>query len=475
MTDVKVLRRAMIEALPGQTSYFGEPPDLKHLYVPPAHIKALRPECHLVIGTRGVGKSVWTTVLGNAELRKKVLGSSVPELDRAEVGIGFAENSRPDRYPDAAIFAQLLQLGNSAYEVWQSVAVRWLAGDQVPRESWLDTVAWVKANPESLARLIQSGSQRLANERRTGLIVFDALDRLGQDWQTMDTIVRDLLRAALWLKSYPWLSAKVFLREDQFERTVTDFPDASKLLATRADLTWAPHDLHGLLWQYLLNGSDEHGQRLRELYRETTRSEAAEFNGGWLLNDAVKRETPTQRGLFEALAGPWMGRDKRRGIPYVWAVGHLADGKGRTSPRSFLAAIRQAAEDSDERYPDYPLALHYESVKRGIQKASEIRVAEMAEDYPWVRAFMKTLEGLNVPCDYAAIVGKWAESYPAGPSSAIMDRLPPQHATRGWDGIRDDLIRLGMFDVRKDDRIDMPDLYRVGFKLGRRGGVKPKL
>lgn len=473
MADVKALRWAIIEALPGQTSYFGETPDLKHLYVPPAHIKALRPECHLVIGTRGVGKSVWTAALGSAELRK-ALGSSVPELDRAEVGIGFAETPRIDSYPDAATFAQLLQLGNSAYEVWQSVVARWLAGDPVPRDSWRDTVAWVKANPEILARLIQGASQRLAGDRRTGLIVFDALDRLSQDWQTMDQIVRDLLRAALWLKSYPRLSAKVFLREDQFERTVTDFPDASKLLATQADLTWLPHDLHGLLWQYLLNGPDEHGQRLREIYREITKSEAAEFDGRWLLSDAVKRETPTQRGLFEALAGPWMGRDKRRGIPYVWAVGHLADGKGRTSPRSFLAAIRQAAEDSQDRYPDHPLALHYESIKRGIQKASEIRVDEMAEDYPWVRTFMKPLEKLIVPCDYLAIVEKWEESYPVGPSSATMDRLPPQHATRGWDGIRDDLIRLGIFDVRKDGRIDMPDLYRVGFKLGRRGGVKPK-
>ncbi len=25
----------------------------------------------------------------------------------------------------------------------------------------------------------------------------------------------------------------------------------------------------------------------------------------------------------------------------------------------------------------------------------------------------------------------------------------------------------------KDERVNMPDLYRVGFGLGRRGGVKP--
>ncbi len=476
MAEVTALRRAIVASLPGETSYFGATPDLKHLYVPPAHIKALRLDCHLVIGARGVGKSVWTAALGSSELRK-ALGSSIPELDHAEVRIGFAETPRIDDYPDADTFAQLLESGIPAYDIWRSVVARWVAGTlaaDVPCDNWPGTVAWLKANPESLARLMQQANQWLADGRSNGLIVFDALDRSSHDWRTMDQIVRDLLRTALWLKSYPRFSAKVFLREDQFERTVTDFPDASKLLATRAELTWAPHDLHGLLWQTLINGPGDHGQSLREVYRSVLGTEPPESGGRWLLSEAVKRETPAQRPLFEALAGPWMGRDRRRGVPYVWAVGHLADGKGRTSPRSFLAAIRQAAEDSLERYPDHSYALHYESVKRGIQKASEIRVNEIAEDYPWVRTFMSPLGGLTVPCDYSAILERWQQQFPSGPAAAPIERLPPQHADRGWEGIKEDLIRLGLFEIKKDGRIDMPDLYRVGFGLGRRGGVKPK-
>lgn len=472
MADVTALRKAIVAALPGQTSYFGATPDLKHLYVPPAHIKALRPECHLVIGTRGVGKSVWTAALGSVELRR-ALGSLVPELDQSEVRIGFAETPRIDDYPDPDTFAQLLTEDKTAYDVWQAIVARWLAAADVPCHSWAETVSWVKTNPEDLARLMQRANQRLVDDERTGLIVFDALDRLSQDWQTMDRIVRELLRTVLWLKSYARLSAKVFLREDQFERTVTDFPDASKLLATRAELTWAAHDLHGLLWQTLVNGPNEYGQHLREIYRSTLGASPSESGGRWLLSDVVKRETPEQRALFEKLAGPWMGRDKRRGIPYVWSVGHLADGRGRTSPRSFLAAIRQAAEDSLERYPDHDLALHYESIKRGIQKASEIRVNEMAEAYPWVRTFLNKLSGLNVPCEYSAIAERWQQAFPGGPATAAIESLPPQHAERGWDGIKGDLIRLGLFEIKKDGRIDMPDLYRVGFGLGRKGGVKP--
>ncbi|MCK7580976.1 MAG: hypothetical protein MZV65_38750 [Chromatiales bacterium] len=301
-----------------------------------------------------------------------------------------------------------------------------------------------------------------------GLILFDALDRTSNVWQRMDDIVRGLLRAVLWLKTFPGLHAKVFLREDQAERTVFNFTDASKLTATKAELTWARHDLHGLLWQRLVNAPDRHGQRLRGI------CQAREDYGIWLLPDDMKRETDAQRSAFGRLAGPWMGRDRRRGVPYTWSVSHLADGRGQTSPRSFLAAIHQAAEDSGERYPQHDYALHYESIKRGIQKASEIRVTEVAEDYPWVPEVLSELKGMNVPCVYEEMLARWCERFPGGPQDIHLDRLPAQRATRGWEGIREDLQRLGLIETKKDGRIDMPDLYRVGFGLGRKGGVKPR-
>lgn len=477
MSDPITIRQAIIEALPEDTSYSGSPPPPEHLYIPPAHIKALRLESQLVVGTRGVGKSVWTAALADAALRKLLLGASVPQLDRAEIRIGFLERENPTLYPDPATFTQLLDQGFDAYSVWRAVAARWAADiveKIIPKESWKDSVGWVKENPEPLAMMMQQANEKLEANGIHGLIVFDALDRLSANWQIMDAIVRDLLRMALWLKPFRHLSAKIFLREDQLER-VTDFPDASKLLATKAELTWARHDLHGLLWQYLLNASERSGKILRGIYEEQLGKPPIEMEGYWQPDEKAKRETPQQRGLFEMLAGPWMGRDRRRGVPYVWTVSHLADGQGRTSPRSFLAAIRQAAEDSLERYPDHPYALHYESIKRGVQKASEIRVSELAEDYPWVPDILKPLHGLTVPIAFEDILKEWKKAFPNGPKDAISDkRLPPEHMEQGWAGVREDLLHLGVFEERKDGRIDMPDLYRVGFGLGRRGGVKPK-
>lgn len=474
MSDPRVLRRAILAA-PLEISNSGETPRVGTLYVPPAHTKALRLESSLVIGGRGVGKSFWAAALKTPELRQ-LLGAAVPDLDRAEVHIGFSEQGRIEHYPDDATFTKLLGQNVDPYDIWRAVVLRWLgqrAGAALPDE-WAALITWMLTHTEDAARLIQSSRQSFA-AASCGLIVFDALDRTSNDWRSMDAIVRGLLRAVLWLRAYPWLRAKVFLRSDQSERTVTDFPDASKLLATRAELGWALHDLHGMLWQRLINAPDEHGQALRDLYRSVVGNEPAERGGAFHLPEPLKRESATQRALFEALAGPWMGNDKRRGVPYTWSVGHLADSRGQTSPRSFLAAIQQATEDSQEHRDDYTLALHYESIKRGIQKASEIRVYEMNEDYRWVRTFLEgKLRGLNVPCEFELIVERWQQAFPDGPSLAPTDRLPPQHIERGWAGIRDDLIRLGVLELKKDGRIDMPDLYRVGFGLGRKGGVKPK-
>jgi hypothetical protein len=470
-----MIRQAIISAIPYTTSNYGESPEQRQVYLPPAHVKALRLESNLVVGSRGVGKSFWTAALGNSALRT-VLGTAVRELEFTQTYIGFAGKEAIDAYPDGEVFADLMRKGFTAYEIWRAVVARWLAGamdEKIATSDWEATTNWVRGNPEPLTKLVRQANDNFAAAGEKRLIVFDALDRSSNDWRVMDDIVRDLLRVVLWLKSYPVLHAKVFLREDQFDRTVMDFPDASKLLATRSELTWQPHDLHGLLWQLLCNAPDHDGESLRSIYAKVIGKLPVSQGESWLLSDEAKREGAKQRSLFESLAGPWMGKDRRRGIPYVWSVSHLADGKGRTSPRSFLVAIRAAAEDSAEKYPQYHLALHYDSIKRGVQKASEIRIAEVAEDYPWVRNLLEPLRGLTVPCEFSQIEERWIHRYPNGAEDLKHDRLPPQHAQRGWIGILDDLERLGLCERKQDARINMPDLYRVGFGLGRRGGVKP--
>ncbi|MFU8887919.1 MAG: hypothetical protein ACNA8N_04885 [Trueperaceae bacterium] len=472
------VRTAILDALPPDTSTHGAPLEPPHLYLPNAHTKALQLDHGLVIGGRGVGKTVWSTALASDELRSSI-GTVVPDLRAADVATGHGERPDLDAYPDPATFGSLLDAGESAFHVWRAAIARGLArrtNQVVPAATWVESVAWVRTEPEAFARLLQDADARLRDGGAHMLFVFDALDRAGRDWAEMDSIVRDLLRVALAVRTFPRLHTKVFLREDQFEgRTVTNFPDASKLLATRVELTWALHDLHGLLWQYLVNAYGDHGFVLRSIYTSVMGQEPPSEGGVWRPSGAAQRDSEEQRALFSAIAGPWMGRDRRRGFTYSWSVGHLADAGGRASPRSFLAAIRAAAEDSVERYPDHPHALHYESIKRGVQKASEIRVRELEEDYPWVPRLMQPLRGMTVPCAFSDVEDAWRQAFGERFTPNVGDRLPPDNPDGSWRGLRESLERLGIMERMRDDRVNMPDLYRVGFGLGRRGGVRPVL
>jgi hypothetical protein len=52
-------------------------------------------------------------------------------------------------------------------------------------------------------------------------------------------------------------------------------------------------------------------------------------------------------------------------------------------------------------------------------------------------------------------------------------KLPPRHVDQGPDGVRRDLESLGIFLRLHDGRVHIPDVFRVGYGLGRKGGVRP--
>ena len=112
-----------------------------------------------------------------------------------------------------------------------------------------------------------------------------------------------------------------------------------------------------------------------------------------------------------------------------------------------------------------------------MQAASKIRIRELQEDYPWVHTALNSLKGMVVPCTFDEIADRWRRE-------RVFDRLaedagqgdlklPPRHMDRGAGGIGENLESLGIFLRMRDYRINIPDVFRVGYGLGRKGGVKP--
>jgi hypothetical protein len=459
------LREAILTSIPADPFQMSEP-DPRFVYVPRTHVRALDPDNMLVVGARGTGKSFWWHAL-LSDAARATLTPQTPSMQRGplKVSAGWSEQSS-EAFPDKDTLVALRAADLDARMIWKAILLFQLAPDHFQNlTSWKARVDWVAANPEEAAGLLRWCDGALAATSTRHLILFDALDRTADAWAARQGLLKGLLQLVLDLRSTRAIRAKVFIRDDMMQDpAVLAFPDASKVLGSRVDLTWPRQELYGLLWQYMGNA----------------RTGAAEFRSlapvwqklgeGYRMPDVLRTNDATQRRVFAQIAGEAMGTNERRGLPFTWIPTHLGDAAGVATPRSFLAALRTAA---DETASGAARALDWKSIHGGVRKASEIRVIELAEDFPWTRPAMEALEGLNVPCDSKDLVARWTSKDVLRTIDAEPEGRINKGARRGLPGLLDDLVAVGVLEVRPDGRYNIPDVYRVGFGLKRRGGVRP--
>ena len=476
--DVTSVRDALAD-LPERTSY-GALPRPELVYFPRSHLKAMDPNCMLVTGMRGAGKTFWWSALQHGTVRRMLAHHTTGEAfsDRTEVRIGFGVRHEPNEYPSKEALHEVMGTGVEPRLIWRTVLAWQVAPDSHrlrQYDSWSTRVEYVRGNPERVDNLLDGCDRELDDKEVYCLILFDALDRCADDWQRMFTTVRGLMETAAEMRRYRRLRLKLFLRSDQVNRARTaDFPDASKVLSSAVELTWPRHELYGLLWHSLANGRN--GDVLRNFLGNGDWSQ--ERIGGLCAHTVPRRlifDETVQRDRFHAMSGPSMGREPRRGIPYSWIPDRLSDTEGRVSPRSFLSALRRAASETADRHPRCRAVLHYDCIKRGVHEASKVRVHELREDYPWVHRALNSLRGMIVPCEFGEMAERWrSEGVVEDLAREAVDgevKLPPRHIDEGAEGILRDLESLHVLMRLRDGRVNIPDVYRVGYGLGRRGGV----
>jgi hypothetical protein len=472
------------------------PPPVHQFFVPKSHARALNLNVPVVVGSRGVGKSFWWKALQSMEHRALVERFAPDTRIRPSTRVrpGFGVPSDVDRYPSRDVLSHLLSVGRSPRDVWKTVTT-WAVLEEDPQrpaiDRWEERVAWIVSHPEESDRLLEGVDRALLARDEDLLVVFDGIDRTSDDWDIVLRHVEGLLQVALDFRAFRRLRVKVFLRTDQFdEGRIGRFPDASKVMASKVDLRWLTVELYALFWQ-LLGNHEIQGPDFRELvFQKIVNKEGIKESlsepGLWRMPPTTQFDPKVQEVLFHALTGPYMGEGARRGFPYTWLPSHLADAHGEVSPRSFLISIRAAAKDSLANHIEHAFALHYRSLHSGVQEAARIRRGEIAEHW-WVPEVLRDLEGrLEVPFDFADAESLWTEAgtldrlrrrqhdeIAAGRASRGGDQpwLLPPRLSLGATGVREDLLRLGVLRVMKTGRIDVPDVYRLGFMLAKRGGV----
>jgi hypothetical protein len=460
------------------------PPQRGNLYMPLGHAKALSISSSVVVGMRGSGKSYWTAVLASRVHREQIAKASrLSDLLTTNVCVGFALDPSSDDFPSASVLKALSDKKTNASDVWYSVILQH-AVDMVKKPypiigDWKRKIEWFSKNRESGLNILSDCDREIAKSGRNLLVVFDALDRLSNDWGEIRGYIKALLIVALECRSRRAIKLKVFLRPDMEEdEEIWEFVDSSKLRANIVELRWRPHDLFGLVILNLAN-SITVGEEFRDEISRVLKIEWQEDGAAYFLPRMLSNGEQPARAIIEAISGAWVGTSAKRGYVYTWIPTHLADARNRLSPRSFLLAFRSAAEWTEAHEPDHDRALHFRGIQQGVASASQIRVGEISEDYPWVKPLLEAARGLTVPCHVDDLTVSWPKGLAEVVRKTTGAKLPPRRFNT--DPIRkgrvealvEDLVELAVLYRTSDERLNIPDIFRVGFGIKRMGGVRP--
>ncbi|GBQ28015.1 hypothetical protein AA0472_2564 [Acetobacter estunensis NRIC 0472] len=458
---------------------------LRDIFAPMSHSKALDPATTLVLGARGAGKSFWASVLYNPDTRH-LAAELYPRLgiDRLRVEIGFGGVGRAGVSKE--VIDKLVpeeQEKATAGLFWKAViagaALTVIEPNQKhPPREMLDRFS----DPQDWADTMVKVDDKLEKSGETLLIVFDALDAISEDWKRLSRII-DALLASVWsLRGFNAIRAKLFMRSDQLSELTLRFVELSKLRSGAARLGWRQADLYGLMFARLAfdeDGGEAFGRLLEANGLGKVPKKQEELRT-WKLSSNESQ----QEKLFVAMAGYFMGAGPRKGKTFDWPYNHLADGLGDVTPRSFLILMQNAAERSQSRDAS-TLILLPQTIRDGLRAASKVRIEQLNTEYPWIKRVLQPLAGLRVPAEPQVLFDAWAENATVEAAIKIAQRehaLPPvltgssqkPDLSTQESKLADRLIMMGVLTSRPDERYDMPDLFRIGAALLKKGGVPPK-
>lgn len=408
----------------------------------PAHQKLGSEDYWIVVGARGMGKTTLANVLIGG---REQTAWALPLLshDKAIRIDGWSRSGREHIAP---------------------------APDDVPFDFWLSKL--VDSVEHARSSLRDSRPPRVRSRRRHELmhrlyeldaelerddtklmVVYDGLEA----FQRWEEFAADLV--ALWAEAAPRLQAispKIFLRTDIRDRLFGRSADLAKLGPHTMTLEWSDNDIWRLLLFTFANSSDAARALLES---EGFRGHLSD--GRWNPSDVVPEQGEGSRDAFATvLAGRLMGAGATRGHTWRWITRHLADGNNAIAPRSAVHLLACAAGAALKEPIDTGPLLTAEHLREGLRHTAKHRAEELKEERPDIVDLLTRLEGATVPIDGADLAlrlfhGDGAVALEAEEASEVIARM----------------VQLGVLVRRSDARYDLPDLYRFGYGVKRRGGT----
>lgn len=446
----------------------------------PNHRLALRPDVVIVEGSRGAGKTALFKLVTEegSKLRAFFSDPHIPDatwVDAFSTGAEHPQEMVLDQFVnsiDGATDAPLRTfwavhllhcLARSGVE--EAVLPEELSRVHRGRESELSV--WGPVAEQHIAKVIACLDRVDVALRSQDQLVFasyDYLDRLGlleQTSQLRDRLIRALL--ALWLSlsaRYRNLRSKIFLRPDLLEQAQKSFPDASKLRSRTVSLEWDVDSLYRLVARHLANRGPHPRKMVEWLGEAGVALSVHPGDARFGLIPAPLGEEG-QKDFARHLAGVYVGSGSRKGFTYRWIPARLKDADGRIVPRSFLRLLGFAARKAQLDKVKGETLLTPLHLASALIETSKDRVRELREEYRFVSR-LENLRDKTMLMDLKDVTNLLARSRPEEDDG---------FGTRG-DAVFRELRRIGVLEIRDDDRVDVPDIYRYGYDIKRKGGTK---
>ena len=466
--DLTPIREALANLTISPNTAPNETINLNQVFFPSSHRNVLDIKRQLVVGNRGMGKSFWTHALTNPDVRKQLAHTYLfPGLAKTEVVIGFNGSTKiGGAAPTIEEIQRVSKNEEDPQLIWQAVILRAIRAVSSTGSNLdlIKTLETLKVRPDDYAVELSTADDQAIRREDSILVVFDALDRLSsQGWEPIRKLTKGLLLTVLGLQSFRCIRTKVFMRVDQFaDKELFRFPDSSKITNDQVDLTWQPHELYGLL--------------LFELMRHARADSALRILATGLGADSalpakgrVDTNSEQQGAVINAIAGEFMGKDRKRGRVYTWVPLHLSDAANTCSPRTFLTAWKTAAEHQSAT-PG--LAVDHRGLTEGVRRASKARLTELREDYPWIDQALEPLRRRFVPIPKDELFELWQN---AKVSEGInhTDGLAPigVFIKEGPEGLLQTMTNIAVMEERANGKVNVPDIFRVEAEILRKGGV----
>jgi hypothetical protein len=429
-----------------------------------SHSKALRPEISIVRGGRGAGKTALFQALSNCQSAdERRMFFRTDQLPKSLVWVeGFSEQKEHPQVTALDAFAgevddaklrvfwqrHLVQRLSRALEVTGTESAAAYEDPKAPFE------AADAASVYAAAHFLDQLDAKVAQTGGYVYVAYDHLDRVGQwDPQVRQRYVTTLL--SLWLSlgtRFRAIRPKIFLREDLLVHAEARFPDASKMRAQSVSLDWTVEDLFRAAVRHMAVSP-----ALRDWLDGLIPGLVVDEEG----RGAIPQRMPEEvRDTFAtALAGRFMGAGVRKGFTHRWIANHLQDGQVRVVPRSLLVLLGTAAERALKSHQTAEKLLSPADLAFALKETSLARVTELREEFPMVRR-LQNLEGEVLFLEESEVRRLVAKPVD------VSDTW-----TRDGAAVVDQLVDIGVLVRRKQGRIDVPDLYRYGFDIKRKGGV----